>query len=92
MALPANAAATTPAANIKETKNGIAYTTIKLRGVNIDSQYYMKEEEKETFKVLHQIEFNSFWEQAMHASSKVKNHMYDDYYYEDQAPSVFESN
>jgi len=45
----------------------------------------LREEEKESFKVLHQLEFNSFREQAL-LSSKVNaahSAMYDDYYYEE---------
>ena len=38
-----------------------AHVTVKLRGVNCD-QYYTKIGEKETYKVLHQLEFYSFRE------------------------------
>jgi len=67
---------------------------IRLRGVKTD-QYHAKEEENESFKIMHQIEFNSFREAAL-ASKKMnaKSEPYDDYYY-DEMPnnqSVFESN
>lgn len=58
-------------------------TSKKLRGVLVEP-YFLKEDEKESYKMLHQIEFNSFREQAMQ-SAKMNSQMqdYDDYYYED---------
>ena len=53
----------------------------------------MNEEEKETYKVLHQLEFNSFREQAMLSAKNnaANNAMYDDYYYEETPQTIFES-
>ena len=53
----------------------------------------MNEEEKETYKVLHQLEFNSFREQALLSakSNAANNAMYDDYYYEETPQTIFES-
>ena len=53
----------------------------------------MIEEEKETYKVLHQLEFNSFREQALLSakSNAANNAMYDDYYYEETPQTIFES-
>ena len=59
-----------------------AHVTVKLRGVNCDG-YFSKIGEKETYKVLHQIEFCSFREQALLSaklSAASQNHMYDEYY------------
>ena len=55
-------------------------STIKLRGVPI-SPYLMKKEEKEGYKILHQLEFNSFRTQALESAKDVANMQYD-YYYE----------
>ena len=51
----------------KGEKNGGAsgqVQQIKLRVIPLESHYLMKKDEKETYKVLHQMEFNSFREQA----------------------------
>ena len=66
VAITVPTANTSSKAESKEGKNGNqGETTIhkKLRGVNIEN-YYTKAEERETYKMLSQIEFNSFKEQA----------------------------
>ena len=47
-------------------------TTIKLRGVPL-VPYLIKKEEQETYKVLHQLEFNSFHTQAMQSAKEAGN-------------------
>lgn len=76
------------AADSKDLANSISVaaaepTSKKLRGVLVE-QYFLKEDEKESYKMLHQIEFNSFREQATQsAKMNSQMHDYDDYYYED---------
>ena len=70
---------------------------VKLRGVNCDG-FFSLPTEKETYKVLHQLEFCSFREQALLSaklSAASQNHMYDDYYEMNEpnkTQNVFESN
>ena len=52
---------------------------MKLRGVPVE-QWYAKEEEKESYKMLHQIEFNSFREQAQLSSKQDAMMQQYDYY------------
>ena len=47
----------------KSAQGAAAASGIRLRGVKVEP-YLAKEEEKESYKVLHQLEFNSFREQA----------------------------
>ncbi len=77
--------------------NNPAETTInkKLRGV-ARKDFYSKEEEKESYKILSQIEYNSFREQAELCTKKNQSMQYEDdgYYEEDQnqPQAAYESN
>ena len=65
--------------------------SVKLRGVPSEP-YQVNPDEKETYKLIHQLEFNSFREQALLSAKQNSNQYEDDYYYEEVPQNVFESN
>ena len=70
-------------------------TSLLTRGTkmkNIDPvKFQVNSTEKETFKILHQLEFNSLRERFIQHDIYMDS-MYDDYYGEEQNRSMFESN